>query len=993
MLQKQSVNVPFNLGVDTKTDPFQIQLGKFEILDNSQFGTDGRLTKVDGFPLLTTMEGATTISTFNDSLVGIGSETLQVYSADNNQVVNSGTIVPLNLSSQSLVRRATSQTTVDAVVAENGLCISTWLDADGSSYYQVSDSNTGQTIVPAVALVSTATMSRCYVLGNYFIVTYLATISAATHLQYIAIPIIDPSNPNTAVDVATNVAALSSAYNGVVANNSLYLSWNSTGTTVRTRYLTSALALSNTVTISSQAANLISLCADISGSTPVIWVTFYTASTNTIKTIAYSPGLIVILSSTTAVSSVTANQVSTAAINNVLTIYYEVANTYSYTPYAKTDYISKNTVTIGGVVGTPSVILRSVGLASNAINYNGKQYMLVVYGGAYQPTYFFIDGSGNVLAKVAYSNGGGYPINQVLSNVTINDGTFEIGYLFKDLLAAVNKTQGVVNTNGVYSQTGINLLSIILDDFVNTVEIANNLHISGGFLWMYDGVKAVEEGFHVWPEDITATGAISGGNMTNQTYYYQVTYEWTDNQGNIHRSAPSVPISATVASGSLGSVTLEIPCLRLTYKTSNKVRIVIYRWSTGQQNYYRVTSISNPLINNPSVDSVQYVDTQVDSAILGNDLIYTTGGVIENIAPPSSAAQALFKSRLFVLDAENRNVWWYSKQVVQNVPAEFSDEFTIYVPPSTGTNLATGPCTAGAPMDDKLVFFKKNAIYYITGTGPDNTGINNDFSEPIFITSTVGCDNPDSIVLTPNGIMFQSDKGIWLLGRDLSTSYIGAEVQAYNALPVQAAVAVPETNQVRFTLDGMTLMYDYYYKQWGTFSVNGISSVIYRGFHTNLNQYGQIYQQRPGTYLNLSYPVLMKWTTGWIHLADVQGYQRAYFFYLLGKYYSPHQMYLRISYDYQDSAVQSVLVTPDLFSPTMPSSFGVPTPLGSNGDIENWRIFFERQQCQAFKIAFEEVYDPSLGAPPGAGLTLSGINLVVGLKKGYRPITAAQSAG
>ena len=74
-------------------------------------------------------------------------------------------------------------------------------------------------------------------------------------------------------------------------------------------------------------------------------------------------------------------------------------------------------------------------------------------------------------------------------------------------------------------------------------------------------------------------------------------------------------------------------------------------------------------------------------------------------------------------------------------------------------------------MDDKLIIFKKDAIYYITGTGPDNTGANGTFSDATFITSTVGCANPSSIVLMPNGIMFQSDKGIWLLDRQLGTTY------------------------------------------------------------------------------------------------------------------------------------------------------------------------------------------------------------------------------
>ena len=99
--------------------------------------------------------------------------------------------------------------------------------------------------------------------------------------------------------------------------------------------------------------------------------------------------------------------------------------------------------------------------------------------------------------------------------------------------------------------------------------------------------------------------------------------------------------------------------------------------------------------------------------------------------------------------------------------------------------------------------------------------------------------------------MFQSDKGIWLLGRDLSTSYIGAPVQSLTLnATVLSALNIPATNQVRFTLDsGITLMYDYYYSQWGTFTgVPGISSTLYQSLHTYINSFGQVFQETPGLY-------------------------------------------------------------------------------------------------------------------------------------------------
>jgi hypothetical protein len=303
-------------------------------------------------------------------------------------------------------------------------------------------------------------------------------------------------------------------------------------------------------------------------------------------------------------------------------------------------------------------------------------------------------------------------------------------------------------------------------------------------------------------------------------------------------------------------------------------------------------------------------------------------------------------------------------------------------------------------MDDKLIIFKHDAIYYINGTGPDNTGANSQYSQTIFITSSVGCTNQQSLILTPMGLMFQSDKGIWLLGRDLSTQYIGAPVEGFNGSLVQSAVNVPATTQVRFTLDtGQMLMYDYFYGQWGTFvGAPCLSSCVYNGLHTLL-QAGQavgvpILQETPGLYLDAANPVLLSLTTSWYNLAGLQGYQRAYFFYLLGQYYSPHKLQVSIAYDYNESPSQSVLITPTNASPPYGGSspYGQGT-YGGPGSLERWRVFLQRQRCQAFQISIQEVFDASFGTVAGQGLTLSGLNLVYAAKKGFRPTSDGKSIG
>lgn len=499
------------------------------------------------------------------------------------------------------------------------------------------------------------------------------------------------------------------------------------------------------------------------------------------------------------------------------------------------------------------------------------------------------------------------------------------------------------------------------------------------------------------------------GEVAAQQYFYQVIYQWTDNQGNLYQSAPSIPVTATTTSGHT-SVVLDIPKLRLSMKFLSSIKIVIYRWSVAQPIYYQVTSITSPLMNTSGSDPdyVTYTDILSDAEILGNSIIYTNGGVLENVNAPAHRICTLFDNRYWAVSAENPNLLLFSKQVIEAVPVEMCSQLTLFVAPTTGAEGSTGDMTAIAPMDDKLIIFKPNAIYYINGSGPDNTGANNQYSQPIFVNSTVGCDNPDSIVFQPNGLMFQSGKGMWLLGRDLSTTYIGAAVEQFNSSIVQSAVSVPETNQVRFTLNtGEMLMYDYFYGQWSTFKgAPAISSCIFEGLHTFLNSYSQVFQEAPGSYVDGSTPVLLGLTTSWFNLAGLQGYQRAYFFYLLGQYITAHKLFVTVAYDYNSAPQQGSLIMPTNFAsvyggpvPNPDNGYdpqdplGQQSPLGGEGNVEQWRIFLNKQRCQAVQISIQEIFDASMGVQPGEGLTLSGINLIYGVKQAFKPMAARNSIG
>ncbi len=1108
MLPKKSIDISFAQGLDTKTDPKRVQIGKFVKLQNTIFDKGGLLQKRNGYEQLTSLPDTSYsyLTTFNDNLTAIGTN-IAAYNNGGDRWVSKGSLQPLSLNTLPVIRNNLNQTASDTAIASNGVACTVYLESDGSTTtnkYVVYDSITGQNIVaPSVIPIASGAVSggmRVFYLGTNFIIVFTNTITGTAHLQYVAVNSNMPTTVTANSDIASAyITATTLSWDGFVSGNKLYLAYNTTsgGQAIKVTYLTATLSLATAATFLAYTATMMSVTTDDTvPSNPTVYVSFYNSGSSTGFCAALDSNLNKIMNPVRVIASGTILNITSSAVSGTCSIFYETSNAYSFAAGLATNFISKVTVTplvttfrsifssgagaitvssatglvngmylvdqtttgniaagttftvsgttltlstntAGNSAASPGdlltavtiaaavVVIRSVGLASKSFIVNNVIYFLSAFSSLYQPSYFLINGSSSlssapiIAAKLAYENGGGY-LTLGLPGVTLNDNVAQISYRFKDLIQAVNKNTNVpsgTQVNGIYSQTGINLATFTLGtDGLDTAETGANLQISGGFLWMYDGYLPVENNFFVWPDvdqstpTNTAVWAATGGSIHAQpdgstnanAYYYQFTYEWTDNQGNAFRSAPSIPTPVTTTSnGTAGSITLNIPTLRLTMKTANKVKIVIYRWSVAQQNYYQVTSISTPTLNSTTVDQIQYVDTLADATILGNNLIYTTGGVIENVNAPASDVLALFDTRLWLVDAEDKNLLWFSKQVIEATPVEMSDLLTLYVPPTIATQGTTGPMRSIAPMDDKLIIGKENALYYINGTGPDNTGSNSQYSQPIFITSTVGSSNQKSIVLIPQGMMFESNKGIWLLDRGLGTTYIGAPVQDFTqGATVLSAVSVPETNQVRFTMStGITLMYDYFYGQWGTFSgVPAVSSCISEGLHTFINQYGAAYQESPGLYLDGSNPVLMMFQTGPLRLGDLQNYQRAYFFYFLGTYISPHKLYITMNYDYETWPSQSVMVAPSNYSSVYGSSddqspYGQGNPYGGHSDIEDGRVFLERQRCMAFGIKVQEIYDPSFSVTAGAGFTLSGLNIVIGFKKSFRTQSAGDSYG
>lgn len=995
-LQKQPVNVNFAQGIDTKSDKWQIPIGKFFYLVNSVFTKAGELIKRYGFANLPAPSQPTTyVTTFNGNLLAIGNN-VQAYSLPTTSWENSSPRPDVNLSTISLVRGPDTQFLCDSVTSSSGLtCVlSTFTAAtpsDHNTNVSILDAVTGEVLFGPFTLDTISgfgtdawTYPRVFDLGDYFVICYLTT--GFDEIDFVAINkttfAVGPTTLLASTGAPPSPGNLYAILDGVVFNDVLYLAYGFQPAGVHLNTLSSTLVVGTPIILDPTAMpGRISVTAD--AITNDVWITYVDTSVFAVRTV-YStaittPVIVQIVPPTQTISfSVGTDDppnITSLATGGVATIYAGVDTVYAYDTSLHTFYTEKNTITNGGVVGTESVLVRSVFPEAKAFFIGAKQYFLALYFAAAQSTLFLIDGdNGQVLSRLAYTNSGssfGSPSATVLNSTDVY-----MSYLVGDYTTPV-----VVDANGktlFFTSFGINQVKYSFADVKDSfVDIGSTLNLSGGFLWSYDALLADENNFFLFPDYVEAMSSPTPGAMSPQQYQYQVLYSWVDNKGNLIRSAPSVPATVTLTVDT--SVDIFIPTLRLSYKTD--VVIEIYRWSTAQESFHSLLTNLFVLKNDPTVDFVVYNDGASDASLEVRELIYTTGGVLENSGAPSTSIMTLWDDRLWMVSDEDKNQLWYSKQVIEAVPVEMSELLTYFVAPAIGSQGPTGPVTGLSPLDDKLVIFKEAAIEYINGAGPDNTGANNNYSQPIFVTATAGCISHRSIAMIPIGLLFQSDKGIWLLGRDLQTKYVGAPVENYTQFDVGldsqpivvSSVVIPDTTQVRFMLDtGVTLLYDYFFDQWSTFTgITAQSSTLFQSLHTFVDLAGNVSQETPGLYVdNATDPVLMSFQTGWINLAGLQGYERFYYFYLLGEYLSPHTLQIQLGYDYLTVIEQTDIITPAQIAPIPPDP--------RLGDIEQWRIFPHKGKCQAFQITFTEQSDTA-----GPGLTLSGLDIVVGKKKGY----------
>ena len=389
--------------------------------------------------------------------------------------------------------------------------------------------------------------------------------------------------------------------------------------------------------------------------------------------------------------------------------------------------------------------------------------------------------------------------------------------------------------------------------------------------------------------------------------------------------------------------------------------------------------------------------------ILGMPYLYTTGGEYANTCPPSVRCMTIHQSRVVIGGADDATVIWFSKEVTEQDAPSFSDLLTIQI--SDG-----GAVTGLGSLARALVVFKRSQIHVLTGDMPGSTATGastaspwkTTLGEPHRLVDGLGCISPRSVISTPVGLFFQSNRTIEMMGQNMAVSPIGYRImdvlETYSEVVSVVHKAVDSevifccqkpsvlagTNTDTNGSQAVLMVYNYLEDIWSKHTTSNfgrgnvaigeqneqtLMAVGGRTYRTNDTRF---YDKTP----NGDIWVVASGETAPIALNQGQGFQRVKRIRIMGdpipalpapQLYQTHGMVLSVMTDW-DSTQLSAWTEAQAQS------------IYSLQGREFFEIHVRNQKCQKISLRFEDIQGSTLNT--GYGVAFSSIALVVGVKSG-----------
>lgn len=684
--------------------------------------------------------------------------------------------------------------------------------------------------------------------------------------------------------------------------------------------------------------------------------------------VAGSPYTLDAAATTTAVEAITGHSTGSSVSGEFMALW-----TLST---SATDIKTRMAQRVGGVITTGADWILSVGLRSKTFRMSASStdyLVMCTYPSDLQPTdYVFrfptdaMTASPRVRAPVCKLNRLRARYNDVVLSAATgvggaltgvsDDGAGGLYCAVPKIAQERNATTSVGDRN--YT---VDLVKLSADpaNHGRPVEAAGTMFVPAGNVMSFDGVQYAEHDFATYPEKPSGVAAALGtGSLPAGDYKLVTVFKYVDGQGRIHRSSPSVP-SATITAALNDSITATIPTLRfwgnLPPVSTNNMQVEVYLTEANGSTYYLHGTIDNSM-------TAHTVTRVINIPVRGDEeLLYTTGDVLEATTPPQMRALAVHRDRVWGVDNDVPDRLWHSLPITPGLGVQWSETLTLDVDDEYGA------VTALASLDDKLVVFKESAIYVVTGDGPDNLG-RGAYTAAQRIATGTGTTQPRSVISFPGGVLYQSPKGIMILGRGLN---VEAQDNAIDVMglgdsqeTIEDACVVETEAQVRlFTSNARQLVYDYERGGWSVYTGQGSGiGCRYGNGVAQVQSGGTVHLDlATGTFTDAGERYEARLTTSWLSMAGIGGYQRIPLVTCVGEIsndgsgeFSAARMAL--SYNFSSSENEVRMAVPS------PSPFVVEVKPGL-------------QKCNAIRVA---VYDSRTGGSASGGdFRVSSIGLLV----------------
>jgi hypothetical protein len=405
------------------------------------------------------------------------------------------------------------------------------------------------------------------------------------------------------------------------------------------------------------------------------------------------------------------------------------------------------------------------------------------------------------------------------------------------------------------------------------------------------------------------------------------------------------------------------------------------------------------------------------NGLLTQPVLYTVGGGLDNVAPPSALCMTVHQNRLVLGGADDATVVWFSKELSSTDAPGFNDALTIQIEDG-------GAVTGLASLESLLIIFKRGMTWLVPGDMPDDTGssinrgyVSNTLGTPVRMPHGIGCVDHRSVIETPVGVFFKSERTIELLSRDMSITPVGLKLDdtlsaytevtsaIHNAKDTEVWFALRDPNNVTSTVFAV---YNYTTDVWSKHNVDADSyspptlpmtimdNNVY--FATNwADPLGLqpiqtvVYKQTENKFFDVTPEgrkyVVMSGVTAPISMNNVQGYQRVKRVRLIGspiptkstgapQSRNPHGMQVGAFTDY-------ALTGPNNGFQLAQWSEAESAAVYADQNREVYEVHVKEQKGQKITVAFAETAPADINSlSHGYGTAFSNLAIVVGLKAG-----------